>query len=220
MCRLPAKTRTNSVYCTKLANQQSTYHRVPTENEHLLVRSAADGDQQAYAQLYTHYYPNLQAAVTFITKDRDETDEILQETFLRIWNVREKLLLVKSFEHYAFKIARNLLFDVLRRKKVHLKALDALAQGAGNTEPADHMEYKELHEMVAGAINSLDAQKRDIFLARTEDGLSFEEISERQGLAVVTVKKHYYAAYHTLKSLLEQHGGPLALIFLLWAGKK
>jgi RNA polymerase sigma factor (sigma-70 family) len=188
-------------------------------NEHLLVRAAADGDQQAYAQLYVHYYPSLQAAINFITNNRDETDELLQETFFRIWKLREKLLLVRSFEHYAFTIARNLLFDLLRRKKVHLRALESLAhQGVAATP--DQLEYKELHELATGAINSLDPQKRDIFLLRTEEGLSFEEIAAKYGLAVVTVKKHYYAAYHALKSLLEQHGGPLSLILLLWFEKR
>ncbi|MCK7553696.1 RNA polymerase sigma factor [Chitinophaga sedimenti] len=188
-------------------------------NEHLLVRAAADGDQQAYAQLYIHYYPSLQAAINFITNDRDETDELLQETFFRIWKLREKLLLVRSFEHYAFTIARNLLFDLLRRKKVHLRALESLAQQGAAATP-DQLEYKELHELANGAINSLDPQKRDIFLLRTEEGLSFEEIAAKYGLAVVTVKKHYYAAYHALKSLLEQHGGPLSLLLLLWFEKR
>lgn len=188
-------------------------------NEHLLVRAAADGDQQAYAQLYIHYYPSLQAAINFITNDRDETDELLQETFFRIWKLREKLLLVRSFEHYAFTIARNLLFDLLRRKKVHLRALESLAQQGAAATP-DQLEYKELHELANGAINNLDPQKRDIFLLRTEEGLSFEEIAAKYGLAVVTVKKHYYAAYHALKSLLEQHGGPLSLLLLLWFEKR
>ncbi|UYQ94132.1 RNA polymerase sigma factor [Chitinophaga horti] len=194
-------------------------HRAVLSNEHLLVRTAADGDQLAYAQLYTHYYPSLQAAINFITQNSDETDELLQETFLRIWKVREKLLLVKSFENYAFKIARNLLFDQLRRQKVHLRAIEALAHRAASPEP-DHLEYKELHDLATGAIDRLDPQRREIFLLRTEEGLSFEDIAARYGLAVVTVKKHYYAAYHSLKSLLEQHGGPLSLIFLLWIGKK
>lgn len=198
----------------------SQYHRVPLSNEHLLVQAAADGDQDAYAQLYTWYYPNLQVAVNFITQDRHETDEVLQETFLRIWKIREKLLLVKSFENYAFRIARNLVFDLLRRKKVHLRAMETLEQRASAADMPDALEYKELHDTALRAINGLDKQKRDIFLLRTEEGLSFEEIAARYGIAVVTVKKHYYAAFHTLKSVLEQHGGPVAILFLLWLNGK
>lgn len=194
------------------------FQRVLPDNENNLVRAAAAGDRDAYGQLYTHYYPFLQVAITFITQDRDETDELLQETFLRIWKTREKLLLVKSFENYAFRIARNLLFDQLRRKKVHLKAIDTIAQRAATeaTSGEGPLVYKELHDLAIRAINELDPKKRDIFLSRTEEGLSFEEIADKYDMAVVTVKKHYYAAFHALKTILEQHGGMVSLLFLLW----
>ncbi|WP_044219779.1 RNA polymerase sigma factor [Chitinophaga pinensis] len=194
------------------------FHRVLPDIEKILVRAAAEGDRDAYGQLYTHYYPNLQVAITFITQDRDETDELLQETFLRIWKTREKLVLVKSFENYAFRIARNILFDQLRRKKVHLKAIEAIAQRAAIEESSGEgpLVYKELHDMAIRAINELEPRKREIFLLRTEEGLSFEEIAARYNMAVVTVKKHYYAAFHVLKTILEQHGGMVSLLFLLW----
>lgn len=201
------------------SNNQSQ-HRVLLPNENRLVRAAADGDQASYAQLYTYYYPNLKAAINFITRDTDETDEILQETFLRIWNIREKLVLVQSFENYALKIARNFLFDLLRRQKVHQKALATLSNRPFAADVKDQLEYKELHELALKAIQDLDQQKRDIFLLRTEQGLSFDEIAAKYGLAVVTVKKHYYAAYHALKAVLEQHSGPLAWLFFLWITKK
>ncbi|MBW8682969.1 RNA polymerase sigma factor [Chitinophaga rhizophila] len=194
------------------------FQRVLPDNEIHLVRAAAGGDRDAYGQLYTHYYPGLQVAITFITQDKDETDELLQETFLRIWKTREKLLLIRSFENYAFRIARNLLFDQLRRKKVHLKAIDTIAQRAAMevTGGEGPLVYKELHTLAIRAINELEPKKRDIFLLRTEEGLSFEEIAARYDMAVVTVKKHYYAAFHTLKSVLEQHGGMISILFLLW----
>ena len=194
--------------------------RVLLPNENRLVRAAADGDQASYAQLYTHYYPNLKAAINFITRDADETDEVLQETFLRIWNIREKLVLVQSFENYALKIARNFLIDLLRRKKVHQKAIETLSYRPFAADLKDSLEYKELHELALKAIQDLDGQKRDIFLLRTEQGLTFNEIAERYGIAIVTVKKHYYAAYHSIKAVLEQHSGPLALLIFLWSVKK
>lgn len=198
------------------------FYRVQPDNESVLVRAAAAGDRDAYGQLYTHYYPNLQVAVNFITRNREETDEVLQETFLRIWKAREKLLLVKSFENYAFKIARNLLFDLLRRQKVHLKAIEAITLRAAGTDTGseEQLVYKELHEIAIHALNDLDPQKREIFLLRTEEGLSFEEIAVKYGIAVVTVKKHYYAAFHALKSVLEQHGGLVSVLFLLWMRSK
>lgn len=182
------------------------------------VREAADGNQLAYGYLYTHYYARLQVAITFITQDRDETDEILQETFLRIWKTREKLLLIRSFEDYAFKVAKNLLFDQLRRKKVHLKAIHAISHQLEAADGGDHqLVYKEYHDIATRAIDTLDPQKKEIFLLRTQEDLSFEEIAERCGIAVVTVKKHFYAAFHTLKKLLNEHGGVFTFLLILWS---
>lgn len=183
------------------------------------VREAADGNQLAYGYLYTHHYPRLQVAITFITQDRDETDEILQETFLRIWKTKEKLLLVRSFEDYAFRVAKNLLFDHLRRKKVHLKAIDAITLHLDDatTGGDQQLVYKEYHDIATRAIDTLDPQKKEIFLLRTQEGLSFEEIADHCGIAVVTVKKHFYAAFHTLKKLLNEHGGVFTFLLILWS---
>jgi RNA polymerase sigma-70 factor (ECF subfamily) len=182
------------------------------------VREAADGNQLAYGYLYTHHYARLQVAITFITQDRDETDEILQETFLRIWKTREKLLLIRSFEDYAFKVAKNLLFDQLRRRKVHLKAINAISHQLSAADGGDNqLVYKEYHDIATRAIDTLDAQKKEIFLLRTQHDLSFEEIAERCGIAVVTVKKHFYAAFHTLKNLLNEHGGVFTFLLILWS---
>lgn len=183
------------------------------------VREAADGNQLAYGYLYTHHYPRLQVAVTFITQDRDETDEILQETFLRIWKTKEKLLLVRSFEDYAFRVAKNLLFDHLRRKKVHLKAIDAITLHLDDvtTGSDQQLVYKEYHDIATRAINTLDPRKKEIFLLRTQEELSFEEIADHCGIAVVTVKKNFYAAFHTLKKLLNEHGGVFTFLLILWS---
>lgn len=185
------------------------------------VRDAADGNQLAYGYLYTHHYPRLQVAITFITQDKDESEEILQETFLRIWKTKEKLLLVRSFEDYAFRVAKNLLFDHLRRKKVHLKAIDAITMQLKEDDVTNggdqQLVYKEYHDIATRAIDTLDPRKKEIFLLRTQEGLSFEEIADRCGIAVVTVKKHFYASFHTIRELLNEHGGVFTFLLILWS---
>lgn len=183
------------------------------------VQEAADGNQLAYGYLYTHHYPRLHVSIHFITRDKDETEEILQETFFRIWKTKEKLLLVRSFEDYAFRVAKNLLFDQLRRKKVHLKAIDAIGhqQNDATTGGDQQLVYKEYHDIATRAIDTLDPRMKEIFLLRTQEGLSFEEIAGRCGIAVVTVKKHFYAAFHTLKKLLNEHGGVFTFLLILWS---
>ena len=197
-------------------------NHVQSPEEPSWVRASADGDQLAYGYLYTLHYPRLQVAINFITQNGDETDEILQETFLRIWKTKEKLLLVRSFEDYAFRVARNLLFDQLRRKKVHLKAIDALTRNSqAETNGGDaQLEYKEYHDIATRAIDQLEPQKKEIFLLRTQEGLSFEEIADKCGIAVVTAKKHFYAAFHALKTLLNEHGGVFTFLLILWSGRK
>ncbi|SCC44567.1 RNA polymerase sigma-70 factor, ECF subfamily [Chitinophaga costaii] len=181
-----------------------------------MVQQAAEGHRDAFARLYTHYYPTLQAAINFITKNTDQTDEILQETFLRMWAAREKLVLVRSFESYAFRIARNFLYDLLRREKVHERALEALRAQENGIDHEDPLLHKEFYDIAATAIAQLDPLKRDIFLLRTQEAMPFAQIAEKMGLAVVTVKKHYYDTYHSLKTLISEHGGLFAFLFILW----
>ena len=184
-----------------------------------LVRLAADGDQVAYGRLYTHYYPQLYTSIAFMAQSHEDAQEIIHDTFLKIWKTKESLAFVRSFQDYAYTMAKNLLFNQLRRKKVGKRIMQSLSdQSIHNTGSAPDQEYlfKQYYETAINAIKQLSEQKQRIFWLRTQEGLSLEEIAREMGISVSTVKKHLYAAFEAVKEALRQNTGDVLIFILLF----
>lgn len=167
------------------------------------------GDREMYARVYTHYLPKLYHFILVFSKgSKEDAEEIVQEVFLKIWMYREALVGVRSFEAYMFSIARNLLYDIHRRRK-QLKAIIATL-AADRSEAAESIQntiiFKEYHKTAIDAINQLSGQKKKIFHLRTQQGLKLGEIASELNLSVPGVKKHLYETIHFIKNYLRDHG--------------
>jgi len=188
-------------------------------DEAVLVQAAADGDQHAYGRLYSFYYPQLYTSIAFMAQSHEDAQEIIHETFLKIWKAKESLVLVRSFEDYAYTLAKNLLFNQLKRKKVNQRVMQLLSdQSIINTgaSPDQELLFKQYYQAAIQAINRLPEQKRRIFLLRTQEGMSLGEIATEMGISVSAVKKHLYAAFDTVKETLRQNTGDILLFLLLY----
>jgi RNA polymerase sigma-70 factor (family 1) len=200
-----------------LPNNNTTVVRIADEAS--LVRAAADGDQVAYGRLYSFYYPQLYSSIVFMAQSHEDAQEIIHETFLKIWKAKESLLLVRSFEDYAYTLAKNLLFNLLKRKKIGQRVIQLLSdqsiKNAGSSPDQEYL-YKQYYQTAITAINKLSEQKRKIFLLRTQENLSLGEIADEMGISVSAVKKHLYAAFESVKEALRLNTGDVLLLLLLY----
>ena len=193
------------------------FSRLP--DEATILERAAEGDEQAYGRLYTFYYPHLYTSLAFISRSHEDTQEIIHEVFLRIWKARESLILIRSFEDYAYTLAKNLLFNLLKRKKVGRSVMDSLADaGVSHPEydPDQALLFKQYYQAALAAIDQLPEQKRRIFLLRTQEGLTLDEIAIETGISRSAVKKHLYAAIGSVKEYLRRHMGDVLLMVFFY----
>ena len=198
-----------------------------TDSEHLspgdertLLQLATAGDMDAFTQLYVHFYPRLYRFLFFINRQHEDTEEIVQDVFLKVWDRRESLGTVRSLEDYLFRMAKNRMTDLLRRNKTGMKVIRNLQQKDlpldSPTESA--VAYREYHRLAREAITQLPERRRQVFLLSTDGGLSLDEIAATLGISRSAVKKHLGLATTQVKAYLRQHAewtaGMLALIFL------
>jgi RNA polymerase sigma-70 factor (ECF subfamily) len=151
----------------------------------------------------------------------EDAQEIIHDTFLKIWKTKESLSLVRSFEDYAYTIAKNLLFNHLKRKKIGQRVIESLSDASiKNAGPSPDQEYiyKQYYQAAVTAIHQLSGQKRRIFLLRTQEGLALEDIAREMGISVSAVKKHLYAALQWVKDAL-QMGDLLIFLFIYFFEK-
>ena len=174
------------------------------QNEQTIIQKAAGGDRVAYSCLYAHYYAVLYKSIAFINRSDTDTHEILQDTFVKIWISRETLVLVRSFGNYAFVIARNTLFDELRktksRKRIEYEYSENRLPVA--TLPDEDLLYKQYFGAAYAAFQQMSEQKREIFTLRTQHGFTLDEIAQKVGLSRSAVKKHLYDAIDRLKKAI------------------
>ena len=84
-------------------------------------RCIAEGDESAFTDLFNHYYPALRPFIWKFTGSQTDSEEILQETFIRIWLNRDKLPEIDNMRNWIFTIAANLLPAVYTQNPEHTK---------------------------------------------------------------------------------------------------
>lgn len=190
-------------------------------NERDLVGLLCKDDEQAFKILYESYSNRLLGYLIKFTKSEDDAAEILQETFMRIWNNRKTLDPLKSFRSYLFRIASNLVYDYFRakalKKKIHAVLTD---QNPVTVEEEEIIFKKEDSRLINEAIRSLSPKRRKIFWLIKIEGHSYSEVSQLLNISSSTINDHVVKATKLIRDkLLLYHSIESAIILsIIFAG--
>jgi RNA polymerase sigma factor, sigma-70 family len=121
-----------------------------------------------------------------ITGDEEDAEDIVQETFLKLWNHREKLKTTGNPEGFAMQTCKNTCIDALRLKKNRVDA-DDFHLGAENFTPYTYSEQKNAVDLVRQIIEQLPGLQRTIIKMRDLEDYELENIAEITGTHVSAV---------------------------------
>jgi RNA polymerase sigma-70 factor (ECF subfamily) len=176
-------------------------------NEPELLRRIATGDERAFNELFKGYYPALARAVYPILESPQLTQEVVQDTFVKVWLKRAGLAAVENFTSYLFIICRNQAFAALRKLARERRIQPAIEQELlwdaeldGLDNPAE--AYRAL---IARSVAKLPAQQQRIYQLSRYEHLKYEEIARQLELSPDTVKTQIYKAVKFIKQDLEPH---------------
>jgi RNA polymerase sigma-70 factor (ECF subfamily) len=203
----------------------------PTDDA-ALVRQVADGSEAALAILYDRHADAIYAAASRLTADRHVAEEVVQETFLVLWNRAELFdSRTGSLAAWLHTIARNRTVDRLRaagrrpalvpfstagaRDEVDAGALDRLvASGSvlGGADlgpgPEGELEALELRSTIAAALDGMPEAERTVIVLAYQDDLTQAEIAGRLGWPLGTVKTRTRRALLRLRTALAGEFAP------------
>ncbi|WEK37020.1 MAG: sigma-70 family RNA polymerase sigma factor [Candidatus Pseudobacter hemicellulosilyticus] len=196
---------------------------MPQEKLHidtLTIERIAEGDQQAFATFYHCYYPQLRPFLQKYTPSAAEADEVIQQTFLRVWIHRDKLPEIENIPGWLYRItAREYLRQVrskLRlREKILLPGEISHPDTTGKPTSDDPLSVRELHLLIQQAVQTLSPQRREVFQLSRGQQLGIQEIADQLELAPKTVKNTLTAALTQIRAYLRQHGYSLGILALL-----
>lgn len=209
-----------------------TERRAGAADEAALVRAVANGSEEALAVLYDRHVDVVHAVALRLTRDRQMAEEVVQETFLALWN-RAELFdpAVASLATWLRAIARNRTVDRLRalgRRPMIIslsghgdsddadagfERLSPDAHVIGGAAPADGpeaaAEVNDLRATIRSALSGMPEAERAVILLAYREGLTQVEIAERLEWPLGTVKTRTRRALARLREVLERDDAPV-----------
>lgn len=188
-----------------------------SSDESITLSELASGNEMAYTYFVEKYWQKvLQHALSFV-KSYPVAEELTQDIFIQIWQKREKLSEVKSFDNYLFIVSRNLIITHIRKKLIETESFKGEKLQEMFLKPDEQYEYKELNRIINEGANLLGEPRRTIFLLSRFEGKDADFISEELGLAKRTIRWHLLEALNFLRIYLHKHYG-LRLLILFCLG--
>lgn len=179
------------------------------------LQAVKEGDESAFASLFDEYHPRLYNFCLKYLYNQTEAEDIVQETFISIWETRSKIDPTKPFSTYLIAIAKNKIYNLIKRKYVAEKHQEGLTEFMvqGMSED-DRALWNDLIALMFLSMEHLPERQREILMLRTK-GLSNPEIAKHLNISLRTVENHYSRALISLRSVMKQeHVYFLPLLFL------
>ncbi|NML22561.1 RNA polymerase sigma-70 factor [Pseudoflavitalea sp. G-6-1-2] len=190
----------------------------PPYNEPLLLQQVAEGNSLAFRQLFDQYQRRVYSYSFKITNSHEVTEDIVQDVFLEIWNIRHRLHEIENFNAYLHRIAHSKVYRSLQRVAREELVLQHLKQqGTPVDEAGKPLLSKEITHFIQSLVEQLTPRQREVFLLSREEGLKYEEIAQRMGIGFETVKSHLANALKFLRSEIgKQYGSQAIAILIIW----
>jgi RNA polymerase sigma-70 factor (ECF subfamily) len=181
----------------------------------LLATLKAD-DLTAFEMLFRTYYEPLCNYAYSYLQDRDEAEEIVQSTFLSIWEKRETLAIHTGVKPYLYAMVRNASLNAIKHAKIkqrhadhHLAVAERSSESASQSIVADELETR-IHR----AMETLPEQCRLVFKLSRFEELKYQEIADQLSISIKTVENQMGKALRIMREHLRDY---LPLITMMCA---
>lgn len=184
------------------------------DDKDLMVMIAV-GNRDAFTCLYHRYFYYLYTLAMRYIKDESESEDILQQVFIKFWQMRDSGVIKDNVRGYLFAMTRNSILNYVRNKNRLLQRNYRLSQEV-NEDEQDIWVMADKEDLILEmkkAIDGLPPQQKQVANLRCE-GLSNQEIASRLHLSLNTVNSHYTKGLKALKTAL----GALMSFILIYIG--
>ncbi len=177
-----------------------------------LVASFVEGNDQAFAELIARFRRRIYGIAFRILGNHLDADEVVQETFVRIYKRRKELGKISYFSTFLTRVATNYSIDLLRKRKNQSSVGDDTTSLPGDIQldlarkvetPGQVLENKRTMEKIRGALEKLPPKQKATIVLHDVEGYSKEEIASIFGCPQATVRSNLHIARAKLRKLLK-----------------
>ena len=173
--------------------------------ELLQQQIALFNNQQAYNELFLHFYPSLQQFAFSILKSKQLSEEAVSDVFIKIWENRKTLHTITNLKFYLFTSTRNTALNYLKKQKGRQNLLPDDYWVELNSvffDPEQLMITAEMIRKIQEAVQSLPPRCKLIFKLVKEEELKYREVAELLNLSVKTVENQMTIALKKIGSAI------------------
>ena len=181
---------------------------IETTAEKLLLTKLKEGSFQAFEKLYTMYSGKLYNFIMRLSSGNQYmAEEVVQSTFIRIWEVRAKVDSDASFISFLCTIAKNLLMNMYQRQTVEYVYNEYLLKSGvdRDSQTEDNIDLRFLNEYIDSLAEELPAQRKKIFILSKRQNYTNKEIAEMMGISESTVATQLSLAVKFMREQLMKH---------------
>ena len=178
-----------------------------------LMQKLQKGDLAAFEQIYYRWNKKVYAFMLRTTRSVSDSEEITQEVFVRLWNMRENIDPAKRIQALIFTITRRIAVDMYRRSgRLDVSAYTSPEEGLSLAKsPQEILEERETNLILDIAVENMSSRQREVFTLYYYHNLSPQDIASTLGLSYDNVRKHIYNGKRQLREI-----ATLMLAFLMW----
>jgi RNA polymerase sigma-70 factor, ECF subfamily len=182
-----------------------------------LCQSGLRPDRTAFSELLRRYQSHVDRVLYHLAPDWDDRSDLAQEVWIRVYRNISRLQEPVKFRGWLSRIATNLFYDELRKRKRHQNPLSLDAPlsmedgeisweiASDDPRPDDSLTTQEFYQQLNTAIADLPEAFRTTIVLREIEGLAYEEIAEMTGVSLGTVKSRIARARARLQSQLQPY---------------
>ena len=177
------------------------------ENEERYVAALKEGSREAFTILYNLYADRLYSFALVQTKSKQMAEDVVQDTFLKLWNNRTNLNCYGNVQALVFTMARNLIIDAFRRQvaNIDIDAYFNLHEALPSTaSPEESLYFNETKEHLEQAKAKLSNKECKIYEMSREQDMPIKKIAQTLNLSPQTVKNYLTSTLKVFRSQLRR----------------
>jgi RNA polymerase sigma-70 factor (ECF subfamily) len=182
------------------------------------ITALRKGEKKAYEEIYTEFFGVLYHLCIQYLHNEKIAEELVQDTFLKLWEIRESLNEQINIRSFLYTITKNSCLNHLRNQKISLKHQENMKylEMQFNYEALEklgnYVQFEELRNKIDDAISKLPSEIIETFSLSRFEEFSYKEIAEQQGISIKTVEARISKALRILRVELKDY---LPLIYLI-----
>jgi RNA polymerase sigma-70 factor (family 1) len=179
--------------------------RLRVDLSNIQSRIALQNDEQAYKELFHHFYPSLYQFALSIVKSGQVAEEVVSDVFIRIWKKRAALARIQNLRLYLFTATKNTSLNYLRQQKREADLPDDYRVQLRSVyfNPEELLITAEMIKRIQLAIQQLPPRCQLIFKLVKEDGLKQKEVAGLLNLSIKTVENQLAVALRKIGTAIQ-----------------